>query len=108
MKNLPSLLAAIVLAIIFGLYMCTYQVRFTEVAILKTFGSANKKVIDEPGLRFKWPAPIQSVVKYDRRIRLLDDTPEETPTRDSNNLIVSTFTTWTINDPYLFSTSFMT
>lgn len=102
MKNLPSILSAIALAAVFGLYMCTYQVRFTEVAIVKTFGKANQEAVKEPGLKFKWPPPIQNVVKYDTRIRLLEDTPEETPTRDSNNVIVSTFTAWRIADPYQF------
>lgn len=102
MKNLPSILSAIALAAVFALYMCTYQVRYTEVAIVKTFGKANPQAVKEPGLKFKWPPPIQNVVKYDTRIRLLEDTPEETPTRDSNNLIVSTFTAWKITDPYLF------
>ncbi|MCH7719382.1 MAG: protease modulator HflC [Planctomycetes bacterium] len=102
MKNLPSILSAIALAAVFGLYMCTYQVRFTEVAIVKTFGKANQQAVKEPGLKFKWPPPIQNVVKYDTRIRLLEDTPEETPTRDSNNVIVSTFTAWKIADPYQF------
>ncbi len=102
MKNLPSILSAIALAAVFGLYMCTYQVRFTEVAIVKTFGKANQEAVKEPGLKFKWPPPIMNVVKYDTRIRLLEDTPEETPTRDSNNVIVSTFTAWWIADPYQF------
>ena len=102
MKNLPSILSAIALATVFALYMCTYQVRFTEVAIVKTFGKANQQAVTEPGLKFKWPPPIQNVVKYDTRIRLLEDTPEETPTRDSNNVIVSTFTAWKIADPYQF------
>ena len=102
MKNLPSVLSAMALAAVFGLYMCTYQVRSTEVAIVKTFGKADQQAIKEPGLKFKWPPPIQNVVKYDTRIRLLEDTPEETPTRDSNNVIVSTFTAWKITDPYQF------
>ena len=102
MRNLPSILSALALAAVFGLYMCTYQVRFTETAIVKRFGRANEQAVKEPGLKFKWPPPIENVVKYDTRIRLLEDTPEETPTRDSNNVIVSTFTAWRITDPYLF------
>lgn len=102
MKNLPSILSAVALAAVFAVYMCTFQVRFTEVAIVKTFGKADAQAVTESGLYFKWPPPIQNVVKYDKRIRLLEDTPEETPTRDSNNLIVSTFTAWRITDPYRF------
>ncbi|MFH0983312.1 MAG: SPFH domain-containing protein [Planctomycetota bacterium] len=104
MKNLPSILAAIALLGALVLYMCTYQVRFNEVAIVKTFGKtdAEKDVKRKPGLKFRWPWPIQSVEKFDTRIRLLEDTIEETPTRDSKNLVVTTFTGWTIDDPYKF------
>ena len=42
MKNLPSIIAAVVLAAILLFYMCTFQVRSTEVAIVKTFGEADK------------------------------------------------------------------
>ena len=106
MKNLPSILAAIFLAGVLVLYMCTFQVRSTEVAILKTFGQANPEPIGVPenddsffaGLHFKWPWPIQSVAKYDRRIRLLEDRIEETPTQDSKQVIITTFTGWTISD----------
>jgi hypothetical protein len=58
-RSLPSLLAGALLVLILGLYMITYQVRFTEVAIIKTFGKAaapdaatktSGDVITEPGL----------------------------------------------------------
>ncbi len=104
MRNLPSILAAIALLAVLLLYMCTYQVRFSEVAVVKTFGKADAEtdVKQEPGLYPRWPFPIQSVKKFDTRIRILEDTIEETPTRDSKNLVVTTFTGWTIDDPYKF------
>jgi membrane protease subunit HflC len=116
MKNLPSILAAIFLVGVLALYMCTFQVRSTEVAILKTFGQANEEPIEVSdqdqsffaGLHFKWPWPIQSVAKYDRRIRLLEDRIEETPTQDSKQIIITTFTGWTISDPYKFHKQYQT
>jgi membrane protease subunit HflC len=116
MKNLPSIIAAIVLAAVLVLYMCSYQVRSTEVAIIKTFGEASQEPIrvredDDSffaGLRFKAPWPIQSVVKYDTRIRLLEDRVEETPTQDSKPIILTTFTGWTISDPYTFHRRYQT
>ena len=36
MKNLGTMFAAVFLAVVLVLYMCTFQVRFTEVAIKKT------------------------------------------------------------------------
>ncbi len=106
MRNLPTLAAAAVVVLILGFYMCTFQVRFTEVAIKKTFGEKSDDTIQDAGLYFKWPWPIQSVVKFDTRIRVLEDRTEETITADSKNVIVTTATFWTIEDPYLFHKRF--
>lgn len=105
-SRLPSVLAAIVLVAVLGLYMCCFEVRATEVAVKKTFGDADKDPITEPGLYWKWPWPVQEVVKYDTRIRVLEDTVEETPTADNNNITVTTFTFWKIVDPYKFMTAY--
>ena len=71
-RNLPSIVTGLALVVILGLYMTTYQVRFTEVAVLKTFGEAQKDEVKlEPGLYPKWPWPIQEVRIYDKRTRVL-------------------------------------
>lgn len=106
MKNLGTILSAVFLALVLILYMCTFQVRFTEVAIKKTWGQPDKEAITEPGLKFKWPAPIQSVVIYDKRLRILEDRTEETRTIDGKNLLITTFTLWRIKDPSTFHTNF--
>ncbi|GJM24668.1 MAG: protein HflC [Phycisphaerae bacterium] len=114
MKNTPSIIAAVLLMAILLMYWCTFQVRSTEVAIKKTFGNASEKPIriDEDdisffaGLNLKWPWPIQSVVKYDTRLRLLEGRIEEAPTLDSKQIIVTTFATWRIVDPYKFHTRY--
>lgn len=106
MKNIGTILAAVFLAVVLLLYMCTFQVRFTEVAIKKTWGSPASAAITEPGLYPKWPTPIQSVVVYDKRIRILEDRTEETRTVDGKNLLLTTFTAWRIVDPSTFHTNF--
>ncbi|MHC4065942.1 MAG: SPFH domain-containing protein [Planctomycetota bacterium] len=106
MRNLPSILAAAALLIVLLLYMCTFQVRSTEVGVRKTFGNADRNVIGEAGLYFKWPWPVQSVVKYDKRLRILTDRTEETRTADSKNIILTTFAVWTIADPYKFHVTY--
>ena len=45
MKSLPTIIAAIILAAALLGWMCTFQVRSTEVAILKTFGRAAEEPI---------------------------------------------------------------
>lgn len=108
MKNLGTILAAVVVALVLLLYMCTFQVRFTEVAIKKTLGKPDKDAITQPGLKFKWPPPIQTYVIYDKRIRILEDRTAETRTGDGKNLILTTFTLWRIKDPGKFHTNFPT
>lgn len=106
MKNLGTIVSAVFLAAVLLLYMCTFQVRFTEVAIMKTWGKPADEAITEPGLKFKWPPPIQTTVVYDKRIRILEDRTEETRTVDGKNLVVTTFTLWRIADPARFHTNF--
>ncbi len=106
MKNLGTIMSAVFLAAVLLLYMCAFQVRFTEVAIKKTWGKPADKAITEPGLKFKWPPPIQTKVIYDKRIRILEDRTEETRTIDGKNLVVTTFTLWRIVDPTKFNTNF--
>jgi membrane protease subunit HflC len=106
MKNVGTIAAAVVIAIVLLAYMCTFQVRFTEVAIKKTWGKPAAEPIAEPGLFFKWPRPIQSVVVYDKRKRILEDRTEETRTVDGKNLLLTTFAVWRIKDPSKFHTNF--
>lgn len=112
MKNIGTIVAAVFLGLVLLLYMCTFQVRFTEVAIVKTFGKPASTAISEPGLKFKWPPPIQTVTTYDKRIRILEDRTEETRTVDRKNLVVTTFTLWRIGsepgDAVKFLTNFPT
>jgi modulator of FtsH protease HflC len=81
----------------------TYTVRFTEKAVLTTFGKAGEGAVqEEPGLKFKWPVPIQSVTKYDTRSRFLQTRSETQQTADERQLIVEGFCTWKVSDPLLF------
>jgi len=98
MKNIGTIAAAAIVVSVLLLYMCPFQGGFTETAIVKTFGEPAKTAISEPGLEFKWPPPIQTVVKYDKRIRILEDRTEETRTVDGKNLILTTFTLWRLGD----------
>jgi len=106
MKNVGTIAAAVVLAAVLGFYMCTFQVRFTEVAIKKTWGKPGAHAITEPGLKFRWPRPIQSVVIYDKRTHVLEDRTEETRTVDGKALLLTTYTLWRIADPAKFHMNF--
>ncbi len=84
-------------------FMTTYSVRFTETAVVTTFGKADEQsVVREPGLRFRLPYPVQSVTKYDSRARFIESRPETRQTADDRQVIVTAFLTYRVADPLKF------
>jgi membrane protease subunit HflC len=101
-RNLPSIVAAIVLVAIFLAYMISYQLRFTERAVVITFWPYSQVAVEEPGLHFRWPYPIQEVHTYDMRIRVFEDVEEQVTTSDQKQIIVITFVGWRPDDVVKF------
>jgi len=95
--------------VVFGLlvllaYMCLFTVRQDEIAIRFQFG----EIIDsnyDPGLHFKLPAPVNTVVKFDKRLQTLDAEPERFLTSEKKNVQVDYFIQWRIADPKRFFTA---
>jgi len=82
-------------------FMVFYPVRFTEAAVETMFGQAVAEHT-EPGLKFRWPYPIQSVTKYDTRTRLVRTRLEAQQTADNRQIIVEVFCTWHVASPQTF------
>lgn len=96
-------LIALVIVGGFVLYMSSFTVRFTEAAVVTTFGQADANdVVTEPGLRFKWPTPIQTTTVYDTRARFLQTKSETQQTADDRQIIVEAFMTWKVKNPLVF------
>ena len=93
-------LVVVILAVLL-LSFISFQVSETECALVMTFGEP-KKEITEPGWNWRWPAPIQTVVKYDARPRIYEGVLEETSTKGSEPIIVSTYIVWKIDQPRKF------
>lgn len=97
----PVLAVLFVLAIV--AFAFSYTVRFTEKAVVTTFGRAGEDaVVSEPGLKFKWPFPIQSVTKYDTRVRVLQTRSQTQQTADDSQIIIEAFATWRVSNPLAF------
>jgi modulator of FtsH protease HflC len=97
--------AIVVLAIV--AFMTTYTVRFTESAVVTTFGKASEaSVKTQAGLGFKWPYPIQSVTKYDTRARYVETRGETVSTADNRQIVVKTYLVWQVSDPLKFFQSY--
>jgi membrane protease subunit HflC len=98
---LLSFATAFVLVLILLLYLVTYRVRFSDVAVLTTFGKITDVKL-EPGNYWKWPWPVQNVRHYDRRVRILQSPRIECQTEDQKTVILGLAVGWKIDDPGLF------
>jgi modulator of FtsH protease HflC len=105
-RNALTLVVGVILLIIFFLLLFTFQVRQTEIVVLTTFAKPSAKPIDQPGLYFKWPLPIQKVYRFDKRIHNFEDAYEQMLTADGHNLLASVYVGWTIEQPSAFFNSF--
>jgi membrane protease subunit HflC len=90
-----------VLILIFGLMLFAFQVRETEVAVVTTFGKYSGSLTNA-GLYGRWPWPVQSVYKFDKRIQNFERKYEQTTTADARNLVLSVFVGWRVADPKMF------
>ena len=93
----------IVLIIFIGFLTFTgafFVVQEWKQAIVLQFGEP-RKVITEPGLKFKIPF-IQDAIFFDRRMLNLDPQPEEMILSDQKRIIVDSFARYKITDPLKF------
>lgn len=104
-KNLITFLIAAVLVVIFALLLFTFQVRQSEVVVLSTFQKPVRS-INEPGLYFKWPWPIQSINRFDQRVQIFESKYSESYTADNTMLMTSVYVGWRISDAKEFFPKF--
>ena len=102
MRNFWTLLVVVLVVVILVLSSVMFQVRQTEKVIVVRLGKP-VRTIEEPGLKFKWPTPIEVVREFDSRSRLFQETPEEeVSTAGGEPIIVKTFVVWRIAEPQQF------
>jgi modulator of FtsH protease HflC len=87
---------AIVLLLV---YLSLYSVRETEFALVTRFGRPVRSV-SSAGLHPKWP--FESVLWFDKRLRIYNPRPSEFLTRDKKNLVIDNYVAWRIDDPDRF------
>jgi membrane protease subunit HflC len=79
-----------------------FTVDETQVAIVTRFGRPLGGVA-LPGLHVKAPWPIDSVLRFDRRLLIFASGPTEMLTADKKNVVVDSFICWRIANPLLFA-----
>ncbi len=101
----PLVVGLIVVAVLsLGAFTCLVQVNETEYAIVARFGDP-RRVIKRAGLYVKWPPPMDTVIRIDRRIHILDPSAAEYLTSDKKNILVNGFVVWSVRDPIRYLVS---
>ncbi len=89
-------------AVLVGLAsLCMFTVDAGEYAVVTQFGKP-VRVEHKPGLKFKLPAPFQTVSRFDRRLFVLVPPPREFLTLGKNAVVASGFIVWRVHDPKRF------
>lgn len=76
-----------------------FTVRETEFVLVTQFGRP-VRTINDAGLHVKWP--FQTVLRFDRRLRIYDPRPSEFLTRDKKNVVIESYVAWKIANPGRF------
>lgn len=100
-RGILSILVATILVVILVTFLIAFQVRVSEQVLVLRFGKAVRP-ISAPGLKFKWPYPIETVERYDTRLRVLESKYQEVYTDDGYNLVVMVAIGWSIDDAKTF------
>lgn len=80
---------------------CTAVVTQGDIVVIMRFGKP-VRMIAEPGLYLKLPAPIHRLHTFDGRLRMLEPRPSEFLTNDKKNVILDNAICYRIDDPIMF------
>lgn len=81
-----------------------YTVDETESAVITQFGNP-VAVITAPGLYMKWPDPIQTVRRFNKRLQIYSPQQTEYLTADKKAIRVESYAAWQVGDPGQFLVS---
>ena len=97
--------AVFLLGAVWLISSCLFIVDQRQFALVFALGEI-KKVVNEPGLYFKLPQPLQNIIYLEKRT-LTIDTPDADRfiTKEKQNVVVDTYVKWRIDDAKLFYTS---
>ncbi|MHC4471143.1 MAG: protease modulator HflC [Planctomycetota bacterium] len=93
--------AAVLILLVMG---TTVEVTEAEFVIVEHFGDPTR-VLDSAGLHVTWPPPVDTIVRIDRRMQVLDPDPAEYLTSDKKNVLVACLMLWSVEDPVRFRVS---
>jgi membrane protease subunit HflC len=103
LKKIFTILVLTVLAALVAIAgsMIFIVVDETEYVVVTRFGQV-VRAYKNPGLKLKWPDPIETLYRYDNRLLIHEIGEVEFLPKDKKNIILSGYTVWRIDDPVKF------
>lgn len=75
------------------------QVRSGEATVITRFGNPSRVLLD-PGLSWRWPAPFEAAIPVDLRLRTTSSGLQDVGTKDGLRIIVQAYVAWQVQgDP---------
>lgn len=71
------------------------QVRSGEATVITRFGNP-ARVLLQPGLGWRWPAPFEAAIPVDLRLRTTSSGLQDVGTRDGLRIIVQAYVAWQV------------
>lgn len=71
------------------------QVRSGEATVITRFGNP-ARVLLQPGLGWRWPAPFEAAIPVDLRLRTTSSGLQDVGTRDGLRIIIQAYVTWQV------------
>ena len=100
-RTMKKITIIVIVLIAIVLLTTVFKVDVTEQVVILQFGKP-VRTIQNPGLHWKLPTPIQNAVFFDKRLLEYDVQPAEVLSTDKKTLTVDNYVRWRIIDPLLF------
>jgi membrane protease subunit HflC len=102
-KKIVTILVFFVLAAVIAIAgsMVFFVVDETDYVVVTRFGDP-LRAYTEPGLKVKWPEPIEMLHRYDNRLLIYETGELEFLPKDKKNVILDSYVVWRIDEPVKF------
>lgn len=98
-RLISRVLIAVLIVLVAIIAECMVMVPADQAVVINRLGDP-VRVITKPGLAWKLPAPVETVIKIDLRLRTTSTGLQDVGTRDSLRVLMQTYTAWRVpSDP---------
>ncbi len=106
-KHMGMVILAALVVLSLVVYSVAYQVdEMSDIYVVTTFGKiadvVNGRDPNQAGLKLKWLYPVQETVRYSATTYLFEDAHDQIQTQDSQNILLTLFCAWRVDDPAKF------